>query len=110
MALLVDTPLAGLAANQHGVVAARQLATLGFSRSAIRRMCERGWLFRIHRGVYAVGHPRLTLHGRWMAAVLACGPEAVLSHHQAAALHDLRAGALVADSRDRPGPARPRRR
>jgi putative AbiEi antitoxin of type IV toxin-antitoxin system/uncharacterized protein DUF559 len=87
---LVDTPLARLAADQHGVVATRQLATLGFSRSAIRRMCERGWLFRIHRGVYAVGHPRLTLHGRWMAAVLACGPEAVLSHHQAAALHDLR--------------------
>jgi hypothetical protein len=87
---LVDTPLAGLAASQHGVVAARQLATLGFSRSAIRRMCERGWLFRIHWGVYAVGHPRLTLHGRWMAAVLACGAEAVLSHHQAAALHDLR--------------------
>jgi len=87
---LVDTPLAGLAADQHGVVATRQLATLGFSRSAIRRMCERGWLFRIHRGVYAVGHPRLTLHGRWMAAVLACGAEAVLSHHQAAALHELR--------------------
>jgi very-short-patch-repair endonuclease len=87
---LVDTPLAALAANQHGVVAASQLATLGFSASAIRRMGERGWLFRIHRGVYAVGHPRLTLHGRWMAAVLACGAEAVLSHHQAAALHDLR--------------------
>jgi hypothetical protein len=86
----VDAPLAWLAARQHGVVAARQLATLGLSRSAIRRMRERGWLFLIHRGVYAVGHPRLTLHGRWMAAVLACGPEAVLSHHQAAALYDLR--------------------
>ena len=72
------------------MVAARQLAALGFSESAIRRMCERGWLFRIHRGVYAVGHPRLTLHGRWMAAVLACGAEAMLSHHQAAALHGLR--------------------
>jgi hypothetical protein len=87
---LVHTPLARLAADQHGVVAARQLAALGFSQSATRRMCERGWLFRIYRGVYAVGHPRLTLHGRWMAAVLACGAEAVLSHHQAAALHDLR--------------------
>ncbi len=56
----------------------------------IRRMRERGWLFPIHRGVYAIGHPRLTLHGRWMAAVLASGSEAVLSHHQAAALYDLR--------------------
>ena len=87
---LAETPLTGLAANQHGVVAARQLATLGFSASAIRRMGERGWLLRIHRGVYAVGHSRLTLHGRWMAAVLACGADAVLSHHQAAALYDLR--------------------
>lgn len=38
------------------------------------------------RGVYAVGRPELTLHGRWMAAVLACGPGAVLSHGSAAAL------------------------
>ena len=44
----------------------------------------------MHRGVYAVGHPRLTLRGRWMAAVLACGPDALLSHHAAAALHELR--------------------
>jgi hypothetical protein len=87
---LVDTPLARLAATQHGLVAARQLVKLGFSESAIRRMCDRGWLFRIHWGVYAVGHPRLTLRGRWMAAVLACGPDTVLSHHQAAALHELR--------------------
>jgi hypothetical protein len=87
---LVHAPLARLAADQHGVVAARQLTALGFSESAIRRMSERGWLFRIHWGVYAVGHPRLTLHGRWMAAVLACGADAVLSHHQAAALHNLR--------------------
>ncbi len=86
----VHTPLAELAARQHGVVAGRQLVALGCSRSTIRRMCQRGWLFRIHRNVYAIGHPRLTLHARWMAAVLACGPEAVLSHHQAAALHGLR--------------------
>ena len=50
---------------------------------------RQGWLHRIHCGVYAVGHPRLTLHGRWMAAVLACGPEACLSYGDAAALHGL---------------------
>jgi very-short-patch-repair endonuclease len=86
----VHAPLAELAARQHGVVTGRQLVALGFPRSTIWRMCERGWLVRLHRGVYAVGHPRLTLHGRWIAAVLACGPEAVLSYHQAAALHGLR--------------------
>jgi len=46
-------------------------------------------LHRIHRGVYAVGHARLTLEGRYMAAVLACGQGAVLSHWSAAALWKL---------------------
>jgi very-short-patch-repair endonuclease len=49
-----------------------------------------GKLHRLYRGVYAVGHTRLTLRGRWMAAVLACGPDAVLSHRAALALHELR--------------------
>jgi hypothetical protein len=49
-----------------------------------------GRLIRIHRGVYAVGHGRLTVRGRWMAAVLAYGPTAVLSHRSAASLHGLR--------------------
>jgi len=40
----------------------------------------------VYRGVYAVGHDRLTLEGRWMAAVLACGPGALLSHRDAAHL------------------------
>ncbi|HEU4736657.1 MAG TPA: hypothetical protein VFS48_06500 [Solirubrobacterales bacterium] len=38
------------------------------------------------RGVYAVGWPQLTPERRWMAAVLACGDGAVLSHRSAAAL------------------------
>jgi hypothetical protein len=46
----------------------------------------------LHRGVYAVGHRVLTRHGRWMAAVLACGPTAALSHQTAAAAWDLRRG------------------
>ena len=44
----------------------------------------------VHRGVYALGHKRLTRHGRWMAAVLSCGPDAVLSHRDAAALWGVR--------------------
>lgn len=79
-----------MAAGQHGVVSRRQLYDLGYSRSGIARRAEKRRLLRIHRGVYAVGHTRLTAKGRWMAAVLACGPGAVLSHVEAAACHDLR--------------------
>jgi hypothetical protein len=89
----LDGPLAELAARQHGVVAAWQLRALGVTRSAVRRRREAGRLFAVHHGVYAVGHLRLTERGRWMAAVLASGEEAVLSHQHAAALHGLRRGA-----------------
>jgi very-short-patch-repair endonuclease len=63
---------------------------LGYSVQMLRTMVNRSRLHRIHRAVYAVGHTRLTAHGRWTAAVLACGSGAVLSHLEAAALHDLR--------------------
>ena len=72
------------------MVSRRQLYELGYSRSSIARRVEKRRLLRIHRGVYAVGHKRLTGRGRWMAAVLASGTGAVLSHLEAAALHDLR--------------------
>jgi hypothetical protein len=49
-----------------------------------------GWLHAVHKGVYAVGYRKLTTHGRWMAAVLAYGPTAVLSHRSAAALWGIR--------------------
>lgn len=84
-----DTRLAELAARQHGVVSTAQLRGLGYSPQAIKTRATTGRLHRIHRGVYAVGHPTLTLRGRWMAAVLTCGDGAVLSHRSAAALHDL---------------------
>jgi very-short-patch-repair endonuclease len=80
-----------LAWEQHGVVGDWQLLALGWSRQAIRTLIRKGHLVPIHRGVYAVGHTRLSHKGRWMAAVLAFGPGAgVLSHGHAAALHDLR--------------------
>lgn len=78
--------LARLAAAQHGVVAHRQLRELGLSSSAIGRRIERASLHRMHRGVYAVGHPAISQLGRWMAAVLAAGEFAVLSHRSAGAL------------------------
>jgi hypothetical protein len=79
-----------IAARQHGVVCHRQLIEIGMSGSAIHGWVRSGRLHRLHRGVYAVGHSVLTAHGRWMAGVLACGPDAVLSHRPAAALWDLR--------------------
>ena len=82
--------LAALAKRQHGVVARWQLLKLGFSRHEIDGLITRGHLYLLHRGVYAVGHARLTVKGRWMAAVLAAGPDAVLSHRAAIALWELR--------------------
>ncbi len=86
----LDTARVGaLAHRQHGVVAIWQLEALGVSPWAVQRRVKAGHLLRLHRGVYAVGHQRITVRGRWMAAVLACGPQAVLSHHAAAALWEL---------------------
>ena len=75
-----------LAGRQHGVIARCQLLALGFSDDSIDRQIGWGDLHMVHRSVYAVGHPRLTLRGRWMAAVLSCGSGALLSHRSAAAL------------------------
>jgi very-short-patch-repair endonuclease/predicted transcriptional regulator of viral defense system len=75
-----------LAAKQHGIITRRELISLGFSPDAIEHRIAQGRLHRIRRGVYAVGRPGLTRHGRWMAAVLACGSRASLSHRSAAAL------------------------
>ena len=85
--------IAALAARQHGVVTRAQLRDLGFKESAIDRRVAAGRLHRAHRGVYAVGHRLLSRHGRWMAAVLACGGGAALSHASAAALWELRRAA-----------------
>jgi predicted transcriptional regulator of viral defense system len=81
----LDEEIAALAARQHGVVATRQLAALGLPQRAVSHRASAGRLHRIHRGVYAVGHPNLTANGYRMAAVLACGPGAALSHASAAA-------------------------
>ena len=97
-----------LAARQHGVVSVRQLAAFGLSRRAIQHRVARGRLHRVMLGVYAVGRPELTHRGRWMAAVLGCGPAAVLSHASAAALWGIRphANAIIEISRTTANPRR----
>jgi len=84
----VDAELAALATRQHGVVARSQLLALGLSGAAIERRLAGARLHRVHQGVYAVGHRRLTQRSWWMAATLATG--GVLSHRSAAALWGIR--------------------
>ncbi len=82
--------LADLAKRQCGVVSIRQLlGSLGYSQSAVGRATASGRLHRVHRGVYAVGHTRISLRGHCLAAVLACGPGALLSHASAAWLWEI---------------------
>jgi hypothetical protein len=79
-----------LAEAQHGVVCTRQLRALGLSESLILERVRSGRLVQLHRGVFAVGHRCIGLRGQWMAATLACGPGAVLSHESAARLWGVR--------------------
>lgn len=81
--------IAALAARRHGVVARRELVAAGVTLGAIDHRIGTV-LHPVHAGVYAAGHPELTMEGRWLASVLACGPEAAQSHRAAVALHGLR--------------------
>lgn len=85
-----DRRIAVIAADQHGVVSLGQLRDAGLDRGAIAHRARTGRLHRIHRGVYAVGHRRLSRDGRWMAATMACG-NVWLSDGDAGAIWDLRA-------------------
>ena len=81
-----DAVIWALVRRQHGVVARRQLLEMGFDARQVEKRITAGRLHPVWRGVYAVGRPELGRLGRWLAAMLACGPEAVLSHGSAAAL------------------------
>jgi uncharacterized caspase-like protein len=86
----LDQRIAALADLDHGVVDVDRLRAIGASRTQIGRRIKSRRLVPLYRGVYAVGHRRLTKAGAWLAAVRALGPDAVLSHTQAAALWELR--------------------
>ena len=85
-----DAAIARLASRQHGVVSRAQLAALGLGDGALAHRVRSGRLHRLHRGVFAVGHRAVSRHGAWMAAVLAVGDGAVLSHRSAGALWGIR--------------------
>ena len=62
------------------------------SRSGVQRRIDAGRLHRLHRGVYAVGHANVSLNGKRLAALLAAGPHAALSHASAAVVWGIRRG------------------
>lgn len=86
----MNARVAQQAARQWGVVSLGDLRACGLSDREVEGRVNAGLLFRVYRGVFAVGIPRLSLEGRFLAAVLACGPGAALSHYSAAVHWGLR--------------------
>jgi very-short-patch-repair endonuclease len=84
-----DLRVARRAADHWGVLSLAELHECGLSRKAVMVRVRNGQLHPLYRGVYAVGHPNIPLEGRFLAAIKACGPQAVLSHFSAAALYGL---------------------
>ncbi len=82
----IDRLIARIAARQHGVVARWQLLAAGVTRHQIGERLRTGRLHELHRGVYLVGHAVPPRYAPEVAALLACGPTAVLSHRSAASL------------------------
>lgn len=85
----VDERIARLASGQHGLVTVGQLRRLGVGRGSIAHRLRVGRLHRVRTGVFAVGHPSLSPEARLLAAVMACGEHAILSHQHAADLWEL---------------------
>jgi hypothetical protein len=86
----LDARVACLAARQHGNVTRAQLHALGLGDGAIAHRLRSGRIYRVFRGVYAVGRPASGPLELASAAVLACGAGAALSHFSALALWGLR--------------------
>jgi very-short-patch-repair endonuclease len=81
-----DLVVGALADRQHGVLTRAQLLATGQTARVIERAVDAGRLRPVFRGVYAAGHVALRREGWWLAALLACGEGAALSHRTAAAV------------------------
>jgi Transcriptional regulator, AbiEi antitoxin/Protein of unknown function (DUF559)/AbiEi antitoxin C-terminal domain len=90
-----DARVSAVARRQYGVITRAQLRRLGIGETGIRERIRTERLHRLHRGVFAVGHDALKPEARWLAAVLACGKGAVLSHASAAAHWGIRRSAAA---------------
>src|SRR3954467_7798802 len=80
----VERKLARIAGKQHGIVTRQQLLNAGISHAGIQRRVRKGTLLLEYRGIYRVGHRAPSMEARFLAAVLACGEEAVLIGRAAA--------------------------
>ncbi|MEA2126803.1 MAG: hypothetical protein QOI80_3585, partial [Solirubrobacteraceae bacterium] len=87
--------VAEVAGRQHGLITTAQLHSSGVGKGGIEKAVKAGRLWRVHLGVYAVGHPALSREATWQAAVLACGADAALSHRSAATLWKIRKAELA---------------
>lgn len=87
---VLDAAIPEVARRQYGVISRRQLLDIGEKEKGIEYRLSIGRLHLLHHGVYAVGHRVVPREGRWLAAVMAAGPAAVLSHWSAAALWMIR--------------------
>jgi very-short-patch-repair endonuclease len=85
----IASKIAHIAERQYGHITREQLLDLGLESRAVTRMAGSGRLIRVHHGVYAVGHPRPEAIAVTSAALLACGPDAAVSHQSAAALWNI---------------------
>jgi len=101
-----ERALSALASRQWGIVSRRQLTALGFGDDAIWRRVRDGRLHRVHQGIYSVGHAVVGRQGRWLAAVLACGDGAALSHRSGAHLWELRSSSPARPEVSRDGGGR----
>ncbi|HEX6025379.1 MAG TPA: type IV toxin-antitoxin system AbiEi family antitoxin domain-containing protein [Solirubrobacter sp.] len=105
----LDLRVAQLAASQRGVLSLDELHACGLTDKAVMVRVRNGLLHPRYRGVYAVGHDNLDVEACWLAAVKACGHDAVLSHYSGACLWcllewDFRAPEVTAPTRrEQPG-------
>lgn len=105
----VDLAITEFAMSRHQVITTKQTTEHGLSSAGIHLRVVQGRLTRLHHSVYLVGPGRPTREGRWLAAVLALGPGALLSHRDAAALWEIRDNSGQAVDVTRPGGGRQHR-
>lgn len=85
----VDAKIAGIAARQFGLITLVQLYSLGLTYTEVHRRVQKGRLFPLHRGVFAVGRPDIAPRGHLKAGLLALGEASFLSHRASLAVQGL---------------------